>query len=227
MKPTLAFLFMLLVPLFGSGQNIATTDSVMVSSVNTPRSLRGSWVNLRGGIMLPDFYKRSSEAVRLPVLQKPYLGWQAGLSVEVAHSRWHGSRIEVSFVRKGANELFAENGHRLESTTRLSYAQVALLPVIVKARGERFSPFLGIGGYGAYLLNATHQVRLNGAPAVPDKNLPNHFRKLDYGWTVGAGVYLGRRPLELRYESGLTDVFREGYLTTPVRNQAVSLLFSL
>ena len=199
-------------------------DSMQTTAPASPKKF---WVNLRGGVVLPDFYRRSADAVRSPVFNKPLLGWQAGLSIEMAHSRWYGARIELSYVRKGANEVFAENNLRLESSTKLDYAQVVLLPLILKPGLRKIQPYLGVGGYVGYLLNASHSVAPNGLQAREDAAFGSYLNKLDYGWVASVGCYLWRHPLELRYEAGLTDLFKPEQVPASVRNQAVSLHFSL
>lgn len=196
---------------------------------NAPSSQepKKTWVNLRAGVVLPDFYKRTGDAIRPPVLDNPLVGFQGGLSIEMGHSRWYGARAEISYVRKGAREVFVEAGNALESTTQLDYAQAVLLPVILKPGFRKIQPFIGFGGYAGYLIQAEQSLVVNGRAAASAPDFGDNFNTLDYGWALSVGCYLGRHPLELRYEAGLADIFQERRIRSSARNQALSLHFSL
>ncbi|GAB3048401.1 porin family protein [Spirosoma pulveris] len=208
------------------------TNDTLLSAVDTvhttePAKLKRSWVNVRGGVVIPDFYRRSADAVRSPVLNQPFIRWQAGLSIEMAHSRWYGSRIEMSYVQKGAKELFAETNTQMESTTRLDYAQLVLLPIILKPGFRKVQPYIGAGGYVGYLVNAKHSLLINGREAYIGDRFYEYTNKIDYGWAVSTGCYLWRHPLEIRYEIGMANLFKPDQVPAKVGNQTLSINFSL
>jgi len=208
------------------GQGSAEGNSLAEDGLN-PKKSKKTWVNLRGGVVLPDFYKRSEDAVRSPVLDNPLVGFQGGLSIEMAHSRWYGARVELSYVRKGAREVFVEPGNTLESTTKLDYIQAVVMPVIIKPGLRKVQPFIGFGGYAGYLVHVDQSLLVNGRARASTINFGDNFNKLDYGWALSVGCYLGRHPIELRYEAGLAELFQERKIPSSARNQSVSFHFSL
>ena len=191
-------------------------------AVEPEETLTKMRLRVRAGVVLSDF-ARGSLHKAAPL--RGLLGFQAGASMELTHSRHFGSRLELSYVQKGAHEkvdgLPGGDSTSFTTTARLGYAHFALMPLILKAGLPKINPFLTLGGYGSYLLHASYKP----GSALATGRFSDSLNKLDYGWVVGLGAYVMNRPIEFRYEGGLSNVNKDK-AAVPARNQAVSFHLS-
>lgn len=164
-----------------------------------------NYVGVFVGGSLTSFY---SDKLAFP--RKPFYNWQAGLGFSLANSKHHNARLELVYANKGSRETFSDQFAEITSRTKMTYGQVNLLPVILKAGRDRLNPAIGFGGYYAYRIKHVSEVRQAGGEYEQDdltQELINN--RFDYGACAMLALYLGHKPLlEFRYEHGLAEVMK-------------------
>lgn len=68
--------------------------------------------------------------------------------------------------------------------------------------GSKVSPEISVGGYVNYIVSSNNTSSLNGQPI---ENIEFEIDNLQYGLAFGAGLYLGRKLIEVRFKKSLTD----------------------
>ncbi|WP_128547542.1 porin family protein [Larkinella soli] len=174
-------------------------------------------------ILAPGFSHSGRLSVPNPFLNNPLFGLQAGVGLEIGYSRRMAARLELSYVRKGAREVFGQRTDRLEATTKLHYAQLNLMPLILKPEWKRFPVTAGFGVYGGCLLKMSHRYTVNHGAVFSNVLLSDNFRSMDFGWTLSLGYQGFRLPLELRFEAGFRPILPSHGLQTPLYNRVLAL----
>ncbi len=180
------------------------------------------FLHLRAGTMASSFYRPDLTASN-GVLTNPLWGFHVGLGIDFLQSKYHYYRADLSFVQKGAREFFTENDLDIEGVTRLSYLQLTLFPVVLKAESGKFNPSIGIGGYFSQRIGASSKTSVNGDAAASDPVSLTYFdARQDAGLALSFQMMYKKRPgLEVRYEAGLKSLSS----VRNIRNRAVVLSF--
>nr|WP_295932059.1 porin family protein [uncultured Dyadobacter sp.] len=197
-----------------AAQNVAgpTEMIIKVQHENAPETLvrqQGrkykNYVGVFVGGSLTSFY---SDKLTFP--RKPFYNWQAGLGFNLANSKHYSARLELVYANKGSRETFSDQFTEITSRTKMTYGQVNLLPVILKAGRDRLNPAIGLGVYYAYRIKHVSPIRQAGGEYEQDdltQALINN--RFDYGACAILALYLGHKPLlEFRYEYGLAEVMK-------------------
>jgi hypothetical protein len=164
-------------------------------------------------------------AFTVPVPGKNALtSWHAGLSRDLLTQKHYNSRIELSYITKGARETFGNDRINIESISKLRYMQVSVLPLIIRSDFKNVNPYLGIGGYYARRIGIKSQWKPGNDWENDIQTASNLDVKNDFGYSVSVGIYAWRRPFaELRYEGGLTSISS----LQKIKNQAFILSISI
>jgi hypothetical protein len=91
---------------------------------------------------------------------------------------------------------------------------------LVLTYGGKYKGTLSAGGFAKYVLSSSQTTTLNGNAV---NNFTVEINKLQYGLSFGAGAYLGKRLVELRYYQSLNDFLTNSVIPNSI-NQ-VQLIF--
>jgi len=151
--------------------------------------------------------------------------WQAGVSMDFFTNQNYNARVELSYLSKGAKEKFENDRITIQSTNRLRYLQLSVLPLVIKPGYKKINPYLALGGYYARRIEIKSDSKTGqGAWEKDEITAANLNVKDDYGYSVSVGVYVWKRPVfELRYEAGLPSVSS----TSRIKNRSIILSFSI
>jgi hypothetical protein len=138
---------------------------------------------------------------------KSLISWQAGLAMDVLHKKKYNSRIELSYITKGARETFGNDRIEIDSKNQLQYVQLSVLPLVLKTDLGKVRPYIGLGGYYAQRVGIKSKWK-PGAEWEDDVIAAgNFYKKSDVGYSVSVGIYVRKKSFaELRYEGGLNSV---------------------
>lgn len=108
----------------------------------------------------------------------------------------------------------------ITSFTNLIFGLDAL-PVVL-TYGGKYKGTVSMGGFAKYVLNSTQSTTLNGN-AVNNFNV--EINKLQYGFSFGAGAYLGKRLIELRYYQSLNDFVNNSVIPNSINQVQLILVY--
>lgn len=186
---------------------------------------------IKFGATTSSFYRDSKDKF-LPPSTNPNLGFHFGFILDLINKKRFGSQLELSYVLKGASETFQSATQTTKVKTKLHYAQLDIIPIIVKPFGYRpFNPYVSIGFYYSYLLSPkidyTVERELNGI-IFTDNEKPLDFKlfeKSDYGLFANAGIKFKSISVEYRHEFGLKDLISEVSLKNQINNLSLKLTY--
>jgi len=155
---------------------------------------------------------------------KSLLSWHAGLAMDLFHKKHFNSRVELSYITKGAKETFGNERIEIESVNKLQYIQMSVLPLILKTNLGKVSPYIGLGGYYAQRVGINSKWKPGAEWENDQITAANLDKKNDLGYSVSVGVYLRKKSFaELRYEGGLTSVSS----TSNIKNRTITLSIAI
>ena len=140
----------------------------------------------------------------------PKIGLAAGIFVEKPFSDLLSGQVEALYVQKGGKGDLAGTDIDLDVETgdgklTLSYLDIpAMLKLNIPIKSEEVSPFIYVGGFAGYLLDATASTDEGSFDGIEIKDLLND---LNYGFILGAGANFGTISVDLRYDIGLANLF--------------------
>ncbi|GAB5537392.1 MAG: hypothetical protein Rubg2KO_36410 [Rubricoccaceae bacterium] len=132
----------------------------------------------------------------------PRLGFVGGLTARYQATSTFSLQGEVLYSQEGAVDEV------LDGTYKSDYVNI---PVLVRA-SVPLSPFADAGAF----VGPTVSIPVNGtfAPSEGPDEPFDAFQKTTYGVTVGVDYYAGPVGVDLRYTTGLGDVFDADYPET-------------
>lgn len=159
-------------------------------------------LGIRGGISWPDLYDPESYA------DFTYnTGYAAGI--------YYTTRIANSAILFQPELLYIQKGFKADLPIfnykyRLEYLELPLLARYNFKTTSQFVPFIYAGPYVGLNVYAKSDAQyIADAPNfIPNSTLDNEVKPLEFGVVAGAGLGVGRVDLGLRYEAGLTKVFK-------------------
>ena len=197
------------------------SDSVGISTRDTlPKKDRVNYFGVRLGGTLPYFNHQKGNPEGA-LSGNIFPNWHAGLSLDMFTRKYYHARIDLEYINKGAKETFQGRDFSIHAENKLQYAQLSVLPIVVKPGFKKVNPYLGFGGYYAYQIGKKSYYTIDSGERQTD-DVTNDLlsEKQDYGLCVSLGMYLKKKPLvEVKYAWGLVDVM-PGY---GVKNRSLSL----
>lgn len=183
-----------------------------------------NYAGIRFGGMASTFAEKSSFSIP-SIGNRSAISWHAGVSSDMFTSKNYNARVELSYVNKGAREIFSNERVAIQSNNKLRYLQLSVLPLVIKPGFQKINPYLAIGGYYAHRLSIHSEASVNDGPWETDKTTAANLDvKNDYGYSVSLGMYIWQRPIfELRYEAGIPSVSS----TSTIKNRSIILSFSI
>ncbi len=154
---------------------------------------------LKGGIT---FYKGTIDFAGFEETTNSALGFTGGIYAEFPLSEYISIQPEILYIQKSTEEddsFFDENNQ-----TTFSYIDVPVLLRLNIPLDGSFSPFVTAGPYVGYLLDAKDE--FNGET----EDISDYIEDLNYGIIIGGGVQFGKFNVEVRYDIGLANIFKEG-----------------
>ena len=195
-------------------------DSISVSR----KKSAANYLGIRVGGLASSFSHENDLLLPTPG-KKSLPAWHAGVAMDLFTKTHYNARLELSYLNKGAKEIFTNDQISIQSTNRLHYLQISALPLIVKPGYRKINPYIAFGGYYARRVGIKSKSKTghnswdNDPVTAKNLNIKN-----DYGYSVSVGVYIWKRPLfELRYEAGLPSVSA----SSTIKNRSVILAFSI
>lgn len=175
---------------------------ILSFNLNQSQAQINGELGIRGGISWPDLYDPESYA------DFTYnTGYAAGIyySTQIANTSIL-FQPELLYIQKGfkADISIYNNNYRLE------YLELPLLARYNFKTTSQFVPFIYAGPYVGLNISAetNAQYIADAANFIPNSILDEEVKPLEFGVVAGAGLGIGRFDLGLRYEAGLTEVFK-------------------
>lgn len=84
---------------------------------------------------------------------------------------------------------------------------------IVFCVGNKVSPEISVGGFYNYIFSSSVAATLNGQPL---ENIVFETNNVQYGLVFGAGIYLGRKLVEVRFKKSLSEYVVSGDLENSI-----------
>jgi hypothetical protein len=95
------------------------------------------------------------------------------------------------------------------------------LPLVL-TYGGKYKGTISAGGFAKYILNSSQSTTLNGNSV---NNFEVAINKLQYGFSFGAGAYLGKRLVELRYYQSLNDFVNSPVIPNSINQVQLILVY--
>lgn len=153
---------------------------------------------LKGGIT---FYKGTIDFAGFEESSSSALGFTAGVYAEFPLSKYISIQPEILYNQKNIEEddsFFDENNQ-----VSFSYIDVpVLLRLNIPLEGN-VSPFVTAGPYVGYLLDAKDE--FDGQT----EDISEFIEDLNYGIIIGGGVQFGNFNVEVRYDIGLANIYKD------------------
>lgn len=153
---------------------------------------------LKGGIT---FYKGSIDFAGFEESTSSALGFTAGIYAEFQLSDYLSIQPEILYNQKNTKDddgFFDDN-----SQTNFTYLDVPVLLRLNVPLEGKVSPFVTAGPYIGYLLDASDE--FNGET----EDISEFIENLNYGFMIGGGVQYGNFHVEVRYDIGLANIFKD------------------
>jgi hypothetical protein len=125
-----------------------------------------------------------------------------------------GIQAEGLLSMKGSN--IEEEGD--EGRVALTYLELPVLARFNLTTAQRVGVHVFTGPAFAFRLGASAKDEEGGG----SDNIEEYIKPTDVGWTIGAGVNVGKAIIDIRYTHGLLDVGRGE--APPMKNQAISVM---
>ncbi len=179
------------------------------------------------GANMPQFYRANNEIVRFPFI-KPKYSWQAGIFMDIVDTKKYSLKLELAYNNKGAKEKFSDDlNNTLESEADLTYGQINLFPIVYKPLGaKKISPFISIGGYYSYLINARYKTKVKNTTYFIDETAKSNTLKEDYGVNLALGLNYKKISLEYRIEAGIPKILNQSETLSTIKNKTHSIIIT-
>jgi hypothetical protein len=128
------------------------------------------------------------------------LGVGIGMVYEWKMMERNHFRADVQYEIQSLQNSFEEGGNTSETKITNHIIGINVLPISIRA-GNKFKPVLSLGGYANFILGNNIESDLNGSGFEPDFEV----NRVQVGWMMAAGVYLGQKLFEIRYKQSLSD----------------------
>lgn len=128
-------------------------------------------------------------------------GGGLGFSFDWRFSNYYHLRFEPFYEYQQLANKYKDELNALDITFTNHNAGFDFFPLVFSV-GNKVQPEISAGGYFNYIISTNYETSLNGQPV---ENIDYETNNLQYGLVFGAGVYLGRKLIEVRFKKSLTD----------------------
>lgn len=147
-------------------------------------------------------------------------GLGLGVALDWKVSEYYRYRLEPYLEMQSLVNSSINPG--IEAVSNFTNIAIGLdaLPLVL-TYGGNLKGQLSAGGFAKYLVGTSQETLLNGN----EVNANWQTNGLQYGLVLGAGVYLGRRLAELRYNMSLNDFVSNTEVPNSIRQVQLILIF--
>jgi hypothetical protein len=180
--------------------SILCLAGIILLSANKLHAQEKNRFGLKGGFTM---YKSIVDFDNYEVNSDSRAGFAAGVFAEFRFNEYVSVQPELLYIQKNSEEtddLF--NGSEMIETT-FTYIDVPVLLKINVPLERSVSPFIAVGPYIGYLLDAKES---QGGETADVKEF---LKDINYGLAAGAGFKLRMFSFEIRYDLGLADISDE------------------
>ncbi|MCK5704038.1 MAG: outer membrane beta-barrel protein [Cyclobacteriaceae bacterium] len=128
-------------------------------------------------------------------------GGSIGFSFDWKFTNYYHLRFEPYYEYQQLANKYKDELNSLDITFTNHNAGFNFFPLVFSV-GNKVQPEISVGGYLNYIVSANYKTSLNGQPV---ENIEYDTNNLQYGLTFGAGLYLGRKLIEVRFKKSFTD----------------------
>jgi hypothetical protein len=193
-KTSLVFMF-LLVNLLAQAQKM---DSVFVSEKTN---------NFKFGVRLGvnASYLDVGESGFFEVSKDAKLGGSFGFRLDWKVTDYNRIRVEPYYFFQQFENRFEQEELVVLSKFQNHGAGMDVFPVVLQI-GGKVKPTISLGGFFNYLVSSKSESEINGRPVNYEFT---DVEKIQGGIVAGAGIYLGKTLLELRFYQSMTNLLSD------------------
>jgi hypothetical protein len=174
-------------------------------------------VSIKGGVNLASIAEEAVEESFAEQSGKSVVGFQAGLTFDLATESAFSLQPEILYIQKGGIVRYGFNdNNKVESRYYYNYVEVPLLAKVKLYKAERNAgvyliagPYAGLAVSGKVKstvtilgFSTTSEEKLSFNNDDPD----DRNRRLDWGFSFGGGLKFGQAYLDLRYNLGINNL---------------------
>jgi hypothetical protein len=149
-------------------------------------------------------------------------GFNAGLYAKLPISNSVSIQPEISYTTKGAELTYDYGVVNGTSKFKINYIEVPVL--LVMNLTDAFN--IHAGPYAAYMVSGKTTNDSNTSSSSADLDT-NDFQRFDAGLSGGLGIDLETVNFGVRYNYGLTNVFKEGSFGGDAKNSVLNVYIGL
>jgi hypothetical protein len=184
---------------------------LMVVGFATPAAAQGVSGGFKIGVNFADLTLKSQDTDDVVAENHTWrTGFAAGGYVDVAITDTFSFAPEVLFTQKGTKAEGTEEGIDFEAKATLTQVQIPLLFKAKFAPGATVRPFVTVGPALGFKAKSRFKIEVPEFPEFnEDEDINEDIESVDFSIVVGGGVQFGPGSVEIRYDHGLRDVFKE------------------
>jgi hypothetical protein len=146
-----------------------------------------------------------SESRIFEVSKDAKFGGSFGFRLDWKVTDYNRIRVEPYYFLQQFENRFEQEGLIIQSEFQNHGAGMDVFPFVLQI-GGKVKPTVSFGGFFNYLVSSQSDSQINGKPV--DYEFSN-LEKLQRGVVAGAGMYLGKSLLELRFYRSMTNLFSD------------------
>jgi hypothetical protein len=139
-------------------------------------------------------------------------GGSFGLVFDWRLSNIYHMRFGPYYEYQKLSNTFSDNLNSSDVSFTNHNIGLNFFPIVFRL-GSDVSPEISVGGYYNYVFSSTVVTTLNGRAL---ENIEFETNDQQYGLVFGAGIFIGRKLIEVRYKKSLTDYVVSGDLDNSI-----------
>ncbi|EKB47327.1 outer membrane beta-barrel protein [Cecembia lonarensis] len=148
-------------------------------------------------------------------------GFSFGPVFNIKISPYNNMRLEPYYLFQQFQNRYLVDNIDLTSAFTNHVGGMDFFPLVLKSK-NKFTPTLSLGGYAQYHFFSKSETQINQTDIAYSFE---DFNELQFGWVVGAGMYLNRTLLELRLYNAMVDFYPNAVSSNTLRSMSFIIAF--
>lgn len=128
-------------------------------------------------------------------------GGSFGFAFDWRFSNYYHLRFEPYYEYQQLANKYKDELNSIDITFTNHNTGIDFFPLVFSV-GNKVQPEISVGGYFNYIISSNYNASINGSAI---ETLVFETNSAQYGLVFGAGIYLGRKLIEVRLKKSLTD----------------------